>query len=233
VIASVSLPCSGLATVAGGRQVRPPSRERLATTAVVGGSVEMSAPRPLKYTVPSPPAATHGSEPASAVPPVQAVSPGMVRRFHVLPPSREEATRSLRDWLAEPTSCFQAATMLRGLAGLTVTAGSSSWPVMAWSSKRAPGQPPANGLGPDTTRRSFTLYGRPWCGPAPATAADGVLVSSSTLASSADPARKDLDLIAHPPARAEEEARSALRPRAPATSQPYPADSGPQRTYRT
>jgi hypothetical protein len=129
---------------------------------------------------------------------VQAVSPGIVRRFHVLPPSSEEATRSLRDWLAGPTSCFQAATMLRGLAGLTVIIGSSSWPVMAWSSKRAPGQPPANGLGPDTTRRSFTLYGPPLCDRAPATAADGVLVSSSTLTSSADPSRKTLDLIAHP-----------------------------------
>jgi hypothetical protein len=48
VIASVSLPCSGAATVAGARQLRPPFLERLATTAVVGGSVERSAARPLK-----------------------------------------------------------------------------------------------------------------------------------------------------------------------------------------
>src|SRR5689334_22522886 len=48
VTESVSLPCSGAATVAGPCQLRPPLPERLATTAVVGGSVEMSAARPLK-----------------------------------------------------------------------------------------------------------------------------------------------------------------------------------------
>jgi hypothetical protein len=47
-IASVSLPWSGEATVAGAAQVRPPSPEWLATTAVVGGSVEMSAAKPPK-----------------------------------------------------------------------------------------------------------------------------------------------------------------------------------------
>ena len=48
VIASVSLPWRGEATVAGSGQLRPPSREWLATTAVVGGSVERSAAKPPK-----------------------------------------------------------------------------------------------------------------------------------------------------------------------------------------
>jgi hypothetical protein len=42
-----------------------------------------------------------------------------------LPPSSEEATRSLRVVLG-PTSCFHVATMLRGFARLTVIAVSSS-----------------------------------------------------------------------------------------------------------
>jgi hypothetical protein len=54
--------------------------------------------------------------------------------------------------------------MFRRFAGLTVIDGSSSWPVMFVSSN-APGHPAAKGLGPDTSRRSFTLYGA-----APATA---------------------------------------------------------------
>jgi hypothetical protein len=67
---------------------------------------------------------------------------------------------------------------------------------MTWSS-RGPGHPAANGLGPDTTRKSFTWYGLP--GPAPAADADGALCSSRTLASSGKPAVKAiLDLIAHP-----------------------------------
>ena len=47
----------------------------------------------------------------SAAPPVHLVSPGIVLRVHVLPPSREEPTRSLRDW-SGPTSCFQVATIV-------------------------------------------------------------------------------------------------------------------------
>src|SRR3954447_17781800 len=61
-----------------------------------------------------------------------------------------------------PTSCFQAAMRLRGLAGLTVIIGSSSCPVMSVSSKRAPGQPPAKGLGPEIAFRRLTLYGLTW-----------------------------------------------------------------------
>src|SRR5438034_293988 len=65
---------------------------------------------------------------------------------------------------------------------------------MAWSSW-GPGHPAANGLGPDTTRKSFTWYGPP----DPAPAADGAPSSSRTLASSAKPAGQAiLDLIAHP-----------------------------------
>jgi hypothetical protein len=47
-IAGCSLPASGAATVAGAGQVRPPVGEWLATTAVVGGSVDRSAASPLK-----------------------------------------------------------------------------------------------------------------------------------------------------------------------------------------
>jgi hypothetical protein len=42
---------------------------------------------------------------------VQTVRPGIVPRFHVFPPSSEEATRSVRVELG-PTSCFQAAMMI-------------------------------------------------------------------------------------------------------------------------
>src|SRR4051794_19643860 len=48
--------------------------------------------------------------------------------------------------------------MLRGFAGLTVIDGSSSWPLTMVASNEVPGQPPGNGLGPDTRRRS-TVYG--------------------------------------------------------------------------
>jgi hypothetical protein len=61
----------------------------------------------------------------SAAPPVHLVSPGIALRVHVLPPSREEPTRSLRDCYG-PTSCFKVATMFRGSAGFTVMAGSIS-----------------------------------------------------------------------------------------------------------
>src|SRR5215813_2301788 len=65
---------------------------------------------------------------------------------------------------------------------------------------KAPGQPAANGLGPDTTRTSFTLYGPVVCGLAPAAVASGAPASSSTPASSAGPAtRAAFDLIVHPP----------------------------------
>src|SRR5690242_7274723 len=67
---------------------------------------------------------------------------------------------------------------------------------MAWSSW-GPGHPAANGLGPDTTRRSFTWYGP--AGPAPAAGATG---SSRTLASSGKPAVTTiLDLIYSKPTR--------------------------------
>jgi len=42
------LPTSGAATVAGAGQLRPPSRERLATTALNSGSVDRSPVKPLK-----------------------------------------------------------------------------------------------------------------------------------------------------------------------------------------
>jgi len=121
---------------------------------------------------------------------VQTVRPGIVLRVHVLPPSSEEATRSLRAD-AGPTSCFQVATRLRGLSGLTVIAGSSSWSVMVVSSKRAPGQPAAKGLGPEITRRSLTLYGS-----ASLAAASDVFASSATAT-----AKRNLTLIIHLPAR--------------------------------
>jgi hypothetical protein len=41
---------------------------------------------------------------------------------------------------------------------LTVIDGSSSWPVIMVASNAVPGQPAANGLGPETCPRS-TLYG--------------------------------------------------------------------------
>ena len=92
------------------------------------------------------------------MPPVHFERPGIVLRLHVRPPSREEATRSLRVE-SGPTSCFQVPTMFRGFAGLTVIDGSTSWPVIMVASKAAPGHPAANGLGPETCRRSLTLYG--------------------------------------------------------------------------
>src|SRR5512132_798751 len=106
--------------------------------------------------MPSPPADSHGSVAKSAVPPVHTVRPRIVRRVQLLPPSGEAATRSLRVDTG-PASCFQVATRLRGLAGLAVSIGSSSYPVMLVSSKRAPGQPAVNGLGPEITRSAFTL----------------------------------------------------------------------------
>src|SRR6266700_2446863 len=77
---------------------------------------------------------------------------------------------------------------------------------MVMSSNRAPGQPPANGLGPDTTRRALTLYGPGRAcrsltsfGLAPAIAGNDALASSSTLPSNVEPAaRNNLALIAHP-----------------------------------
>ena len=119
----------------------------------------MSAARPLKYTVPSPPAETHGSEPVSAVPPVQTVKSGIVVRVHVLPPSCEDATRSLRVEIG-PTSCFHVAMMFRRSAGFTAIAVSSSRPVMFVSSNRAPGQPAAKGLGPEIACRRLTCGGQ-------------------------------------------------------------------------
>ena len=128
--AGVSLPPRRGATVVGAAQSRPPSPEWLATIAMSGrGSVEVKPDCPPKYTVPSPAAETHGSLAVSEVPPVQRVRPGIVLRFHVLPPSSDEATRSSRALKAADTSCFQVAMMLRGFAGLTVIAGSVSRPV--------------------------------------------------------------------------------------------------------
>src|SRR5215212_4069319 len=100
--------------------------------------------------VPSGPADSHGSVAESAVPPVHTVRPGIVLRFHVLPPSNDDPIRSLR--AVKPRSCCQVATMFRGFDGLTVIAGSISSPATWVSSRAAPGQPAANGLGPDTTR---------------------------------------------------------------------------------
>ena len=45
---SVSLPAKGSAIVDARGQVRPPSFDLLATTAVAGGSIDKSAARPLK-----------------------------------------------------------------------------------------------------------------------------------------------------------------------------------------
>src|SRR4051812_1749970 len=100
------------ASVTGAAHVRPRSREWLTTVAVNGSSgVTNFALSPAKYTVPAPSADTHGSEAASAVPPVQALSLGIVVRVQVLPASRDDARTSLRV-VAGPTSCFQVATML-------------------------------------------------------------------------------------------------------------------------
>src|SRR6266540_2706762 len=129
VTAGCSLPPRRGATVAGPAQWRPPSTEWLAAIATSGGSVEVKPDCPPKYTVPSPPAETHGSLAVSEVPPMQRVRLGIVLRRHVLPPSSEEATTSSRALKAADTSCFQVATMLRGFAGLAVIAGSISRPV--------------------------------------------------------------------------------------------------------
>src|SRR5262245_29095297 len=156
-------------TVASGDQLRPPLREAPARMATAGSSDDRNAGRPLKYTVPSPPAETHGSEAASYGPPVQRVSPESVTRSHVLPPSRDVPIRSLR--AAKPRSCCHVATMLRGSAGLTVIEGSISAPATCVSSRSAPGHPAANGLGPEIAFTSFTLYAGPWPGGAPLAAA--------------------------------------------------------------
>ena len=66
--------------------------------------------------------------------------------------------RSVREDLG-PSSWIQAATRFRGFAGLTVIDVSSSWPAIMVESNAAPGQPAGNGLGPDTSRSAFTLYG--------------------------------------------------------------------------
>jgi hypothetical protein len=68
---------------------------------------------------------------------------------------------------------------------------------MLVSSNRAPGQPAANGLGPDTTRRSLTVYREPFSGQAPATADGDAPATSSTLATNDEPTTKHLERIAH------------------------------------
>jgi hypothetical protein len=72
----------------------------------------------------------------------------MVLVVHVSPPSREDATRSLRDALP-PMSCCHVATMERALPGSTVMAGSISAPAIASASRRQPRQPAPHRLGPD------------------------------------------------------------------------------------
>jgi hypothetical protein len=102
-------------------------------------------------------------------------------RRHVVPPSCDHPMRSLRAIM--PRSCCHVPMRFRGCAGLTAIAGSISSPAMCVSSSAARGQPPANGLGPDTTRS---------CSPAPgpglATAGDGLAVHTSPLAATANPA---------------------------------------------
>ena len=114
---------------------------------------------PPKYAVLSPPKETHGSLAVSEVPPVQRVSPGMAVRRHVLPPSNDEATTASRALKAGEMSCFQVARRLRGFRGLTAIAGSTTRPVIFSSSWKPPGQPAANGLGPETVVSVLTLYG--------------------------------------------------------------------------
>src|SRR6266496_1535146 len=116
----------------------------------------------------------------------------MVLCAQVLPLSSDVPMRS--DRAPRPTSCCHVAMMFRRLPGLLVIAGSISSPVIFSSSARAPGQPAAKGLGPDSTRRSLTL-----CGPTEPTAGSGAAIPSSAIA---DPVAKNiLGLIAYLPDR--------------------------------
>src|SRR6266704_6426340 len=106
---------------------------------------------------------------------------------------------------------------------------------MVMSSNWAPGQPPANGLAPDTTRRSLTLYGPGRAcrsltsfGLAPAIAGNDALASSSTLPSNVEPTvRNNLDLIAHLP-RASSPNRGQRPRRAARGGAPAHAMAGPR-----
>jgi hypothetical protein len=210
VIASVSLTGSNPDTVTGRVQVRPPSCERLATIAEGGftRSPRKFIWRPRKYAVPSGPTDTHGSLAESAVPPVQAVRPGIWLRRHVLPPSCDHPMRSLREAMLPPRSCCQVPMRFRGCAGLTAIAGSISSPATCIPSSAAPGQPPANGLGPDTTRRCPAAPGRGL-----AAASDTLPAHKSPLAAIASPAvAKNLNLIAHPPATPQKSKQSVKGP---------------------
>src|SRR5262245_47546530 len=125
-MAGLSLRRSGAATVVDMFQSRPRVSDRLATIPAMRPSLENDAATPMTYAVPSPPTESHGSPEASAAPPVQAVRPGMVLRFHVLPPLWLAATMLERAATPSPTSCIQLVTMLRGLRGSTAIEGSLS-----------------------------------------------------------------------------------------------------------
>src|SRR3954462_3688344 len=113
---------------------------------------------------------------------------------HYRPPSREEATRSLREE-APPTSCCQVVTSVCGCDGSTAIAGSTSESGIASASSRLPGQPSVKGVGPDTARRVV-----PPPPPSPRADAGGADITSSCAATPAAArpiVRRGLERIAH------------------------------------
>src|SRR3954447_20266014 len=133
----------------------------------------------------------------------------MVAVCHDRPPSREDATRSLRDE-APPTSCCQVVTSFRGSDGSTAIAGSTSEPGIASASRRRPGQPPVNGVAPDT---ACTMPSRPPPSSAPAGRAGSASSWSATPAAARPIVRKaGLERIAHLAVVADEERGRFLGP---------------------
>jgi hypothetical protein len=124
-------------------QDTPPSSERLAAMPIDtlnGWRLNRFAWAPLKYaTRPSELNATPGSLAASALPPVQADSPGTKIREKLRPPSSEAITRSV----AAP-SWIQATRIRRGSRGSTATEVSTERPRVKFGSARVHG--PENGL---------------------------------------------------------------------------------------
>ena len=126
-----------------------------------------------------------------AVPPVQAVRPGIWLHRHVLPPSCDHPMRSLR--AVKPRSCCQVPMGFGGCAGLTAIAGSISSPATCVLSSAAPGQPPANGLGPHHPQMPAAP------GPELATAGDTLPARRSPLAAAANPAVAKNSISSHTP----------------------------------
>src|SRR6478672_6167855 len=120
-------------SVAGSLHVRPPSVERLASTALdePGANVAPLNAIALWYAMPSGPIVTHGSlaraksAPLAALPPVQCEN-AACDTDQVSPPSREYPVSRPRAPPSVQRSCCQTPTRFEGFIGLIATIGSTS-----------------------------------------------------------------------------------------------------------